>query len=140
MSLRTFAPPVRGAVPWGRWVAGMLGGAVSLGGCAAKQEPPASVVRARELMATAEPKRGELILRCEPSDAEVFLDGVEQGTCNDFSGVSRSLRMADADFHQVQVKKGGFFPYTTWFQPSGARMTLKVKLRPVTPEGGGGKP
>jgi hypothetical protein len=140
MSPRTFAPG-RGALMRVRWAAGLLlCGPVGLAGCAAKQGPPASVLRARELVSAAESKRGELILRCEPADAEVFLDGVEQGTCNDFAGVSRSLRMADTAFHQVEVKKRGFFAYTTYFQPSGARMTLNVKLRPMAPEGGGGKP
>ncbi|TSC31151.1 PEGA domain-containing protein [Corallococcus sp. Z5C101001] len=111
--------------------------AVLVGGCAAKQEQPATVVRARELMASAEGKSGDLVLRCEPSDADVLLDGVEQGKCSDFSGVSRSLRLHDAGFHQVEVKKRGFYPYTTYYSPSGARVTLNVKLRPLAPEGGG---
>ncbi|RYZ37709.1 MAG: PEGA domain-containing protein [Myxococcaceae bacterium] len=109
-------------------------------GCAAKQEQPATVARAQELMAAAEGKRGDVVLRCEPADAEVLLDGVQQGLCSDFSSVSRSLRLADEGFHQVEVKKRGFWPYTTYYAPSGARVTLKVKLRPVTPEAGGGAP
>ncbi|MCY1047027.1 PEGA domain-containing protein [Corallococcus sp. bb12-1] len=107
-------------------------------GCAAKQEQPATVARARELMASAGGKRGDLVLRCEPADAEVLLDGVQQGLCSDFSSVSRSLRLSDAGFHQVEVKKRGFWPYTTYYEPSGARVTLKVKLRPVVPEAGSG--
>ncbi|WP_375759664.1 hypothetical protein [Corallococcus exercitus] len=110
------------------------------GGCAAKQEQPATVARAEQLMASNAAKRGDLVLRCEPSDAQVLLDGVEQGTCDDFAGVSRSLRLADSGFHQVEVKKRGFYPYTTYYEPSGARVTLKVKLRPLAPEGGGGSP
>ncbi|RKH11017.1 PEGA domain-containing protein [Corallococcus sp. CA053C] len=122
-----------------RWTA-LLALVSALGGCAAKQEQPATMARARELMASAEGKRGDLVLRCEPEDAEVLLDGVQQGTCSDFSGVSRSLRLGEAGFHQVEVKKRGFWPYTTYYEPSGARVTLKVKLRPVTPEASGGAP
>ncbi|RKH68051.1 PEGA domain-containing protein [Corallococcus aberystwythensis] len=106
------------------------------GGCAAKQEQPATVARAEQLMASNSAKRGDLVLRCEPADAQVLLDGVEQGTCTDFAGVSRSLRLGAAGFHQVVVKKRGFYPYTTYYEPSGARVTLKVKLRPVGTEGG----
>ncbi|WP_223632483.1 PEGA domain-containing protein [Corallococcus sp. EGB] len=107
------------------------------GGCAGKQEQPATVARAEQLMASNASKRGDLVLRCEPSDAQVLLDGVEQGTCTDFAGVSRSLRLGDSGFHQVEVKKRGFYPYTTYYEPSGARVTLNVKLRPLAPEAGG---
>nr|WP_244981604.1 PEGA domain-containing protein [Corallococcus exercitus] len=110
------------------------------GGCAAKQESPATVARAEQLMASSAAKRGDLVLRCEPSDAQVLLDGVEQGTCNDFAGVSRSLRLVDSGFHQVEVKKRGFYPYTTYYEPGKARVTLKVKLRPLAPEGGSVSP
>ncbi|NOK16793.1 PEGA domain-containing protein [Corallococcus carmarthensis] len=119
----------------------LLGLSVALmGGCAAKQEQPATVARAEQLMTSNAAKRGDLVLRCEPSDAQVLLDGVEQGACSDFAGVSRSLRLNDSGFHQVVVKKRGFYPYTTYYEPSGARVTLKVKLRPLAPEGGGGSP
>ena len=106
------------------------------GGCAAKQEQPATVARAEQLMAANAAKRGDLVLRCEPADAQVLLDGVEQGTCSDYAGVSRSLRLMDAGFPQVEVKKRGFYPYTTYYQPSGARVSLNVKLRPLGPESG----
>ncbi|MBZ4373060.1 hypothetical protein [Corallococcus sp. AS-1-6] len=114
--------------------------AMLAGACAAKQEQPATVARAEQLMASNSAKRGDLVLRCEPSDAQILLDGVEQGTCSDFSGVSRSLRLGDSDFHQVEVKKRGFYPYTTYYQPRGARVTLNVKLRPLAPESGGVSP
>ena len=114
--------------------------AMLMASCAAKQEQPATVARAEQLMSSNAAKRGDLVLRCEPSDAQVLLDGVEQGTCSDFAGVSRSLRLGDSGFHHVEVKKRGFYPYTTYYQPSGARVTLKVKLRPLAPEGGGVPP
>lgn len=125
-----------------RWAAVLALASALLGACAAKQDAdqPATMARARELMASAESNRGDLVLRCEPADAEVLLDGVQQGTCGDFSGVSRSLRLGEAGFHQVEVKKRGYWPYTTYYEPSGARVTLKVKLRPVVPEAGGGAP
>ncbi|CAM3320527.1 PEGA domain-containing protein [Corallococcus sp. ZKHCc1 1396] len=123
-----------------RWTAVLPLAALLTAGCAAKQEQPATMARARELMAAAEGKRGDVVLRCEPADAEVLLDGVQQGLCSDFSSASRSLRLGDAGFHQVQVKKRGFWPYTTYYEPSGARVTLKVKLRPTAPEAGGDAP
>lgn len=98
-------------------------------GCAARQDEPASMARAREMMRTAEGSQGDLALRCEPPDADVYLDGVIQGVCADFSGSPSGLRVGEG-LHQVEVKKEGFWPYTTYFEPSGARATLRIQLRP----------
>lgn len=104
-------------------------------GCAGKQDEPASMARAREMMRSAETARGDLLLRCEPSDAEVYLDGVIQGVCSDFGGSPMGLKVGEG-LHQVEVKKDGFWPYTTYFEPSGARATLNIHLRPRGSSGG----
>jgi hypothetical protein len=109
-------------------------------GCAAKQDAPATVARANALLAASPRERGDLVLRCEPADAQVVVDGVEQGKCSDYAGDTRSLRLPDSGFHQVQVKKAGHWPYTTYYEPGGTRVTLRVKLRPMTQESGGGTP
>jgi hypothetical protein len=117
---------------WG-WVAvwGVLG-------CASRQEEPPTLVQARELLRNAEKPSGDVVLRCEPPDAEVYLDGVIQGLCSDFRGTPRGLRVGQG-LHQIDVKKQGFWPYTTYIEPRGARAALEVRLRPTgtgTPEGG----
>lgn len=107
-----------------------------LSGCAGRQDEPASMTRAREMMRTAEGSRGDLTLRCEPPDADVYLDGVIQGVCGDFEGSPVGLKVGEG-LHQVEVKKEGFWPYTTYFEPSGARATLRIQLRPRESSGPG---
>jgi len=107
-------------------------------GCASRQEEPPTLVQARELLRNAEKPSGDVVLRCEPPDAEVYLDGVIQGLCSDFRGAPRGLRVAEG-LHQIEVKQQGYWPYTTYIEPHGARAALEVRLRPTgtgTPEGG----
>jgi hypothetical protein len=111
---------------------------VVLLGCATRQDEPATMAQARELLRTAEKPSGDVVLRCEPPDAEVYLDGVIQGLCSDFRGAPRGLRMGEG-LHHIEVKKQGYWPYTTYIEPHGARATLEVRLRSMgtgTPEGG----
>jgi hypothetical protein len=103
--------------------------------CAGRQEPE-SVAKARALMSGAQTPSGNLALRCEPEDADVYLDGVLQGLCSDFSGSPRSLRVG-AGLHHIEVKKQGFWPYTTYYEPSGARARLTIQLRASVAPGGG---
>jgi hypothetical protein len=116
----------------GAWLAA----AVAASGCAGREREPESVSRARELLAGAEAPSGNLALRCEPEDAEVYLDGVLQGLCSDFSGSPKSLRVG-VGLHHVEVKKQGFWPYTTYYEASGARARLTIQLRPSVAPGGG---
>jgi hypothetical protein len=107
-------------------------------GCAGRQEEPATMAQARELLRTAEAPSGDVVLRCEPPDAEVSLDGVTQGLCSDFRGAPRGLRVGEG-LHQIEVKKEGHWPYTTYIDPHRARAVLNVLLRPMgteTPERG----
>jgi hypothetical protein len=97
------------------------------------------MAQARELLRNAEAPSGDVVLRCEPPDGEVSLDGVPQGLCSDFQGSPRGLRVGEG-LHQIEVKKEGFWPYTTYIEPHGARAVLNVLLRSMgiekTPERG----
>jgi hypothetical protein len=107
-------------------------------GCAGRQEEPATMAQARELLRKAEAPTGDVVLRCEPPDAEVVLDGVTQGLCSDFRGAPRGLRVGEG-MHQIEVKKEGYWPYTTYIEPHRARAVLDVRLRSMgtgTPERG----
>ncbi|MBN1207498.1 MAG: PEGA domain-containing protein [Myxococcaceae bacterium] len=107
-------------------------------GCAGRQEEPATMARARELLRKAEAPTGDVVLRCEPPDAEVTLDGVTQGLCSDFQGTPRGLRVGEG-LHQIEVKKEGYWPYTTYIEPHRTRAVLDVRLRSMgtgTPERG----
>jgi hypothetical protein len=108
---------------------------VVVAGCSGRQQPE-SVTKAGELMAGAKTPSGDLALRCEPVDAEVYLDGVLQGLCSDFTGSPKSLRVGEG-LHQIEVKKQGFWPYTTYYEANGARARLTIQLRPKPAPGGG---
>ncbi len=73
--------------------------------------------------------KSDLILSCDPSDADVVLDGVPCGTCLDFSGAPNALRLSEG-MHKVEVKKPGFWPYETYVDSAGTRAALTVKLLP----------
>lgn len=112
-------------------VAGCVSGPEQVGSPAAD--------RAREVLRGTRERSGNLLLKCEPVDADVYLDGVVQGVCTDFGGGPRGLQVG-AGLHRVDVKKDGFWPYTTYFEPSSARAGLTIKLHPVggAPGGTGG--
>lgn len=92
--------------------------------------------RARELLRSRKARQGNLLLRCEPSDAEVYLDGVLQGVCTDFGGGPSGLQVG-AGLHRIDVKKDGYWPYTTYYDSGSARAGLTIRLRPVETEPGG---
>ncbi|WP_224246068.1 PEGA domain-containing protein [Hyalangium gracile] len=116
---------------WATMVCGVLG-------CAGRSDEPATMAQARELLRNAESPSGDVVLRCDPPDGVVFLDGVAQGLCSDFRGAPRGLRVGEG-LHQIEVKKEGYWPYTTYIEPHKARAVLNVQLRPMgtekTPEG-----
>jgi hypothetical protein len=93
------------------------------------------MARAREVLRSRKARQGNLLLQCEPSDAEVYLDGVLQGVCTDFGGESRGLQVG-VGLHRIDVKKEGYWPYTTYYEPGGsARAGLTLRLRPRGPGG-----
>jgi hypothetical protein len=102
-------------------------------GCSGRSDEPATMAQARELLRKAESPSGDVVLRCEPPDGEVSLDGVTQGLCSDFQGSPRGLKVGEG-LHQIEVKKEGYWPYTTYIEPHGARAVLNVRLRSMGTE------
>ena len=103
-----------------RW----LGWAV-LASCAPKS--PEVLLAERELPPIRITTKAELVLTCDPADAEVSLDGVPQGTCEDFSGQPRGLSLGRGA-RRVQVKKRGFLPWGTIVESDGTRVVMTVNL------------
>ncbi|WP_395844524.1 hypothetical protein [Archangium violaceum] len=122
---------------WGRREVALVLGGLMLG-CASGPERVQSPAadKARELLRSTRSRGGNLLLRCEPSDAEVYLDGVVQGVCTDFGGGANGLQVG-VGLHRIDVKKDGYWPYTTYYEPGSARAGLTIKLRAVEPERGG---
>jgi hypothetical protein len=92
----------------------------------------------RTLEAVAKPqagqmleRRSEIVLHCNPSDAEVTLDRVPQGLCDDFDGDPRGLKLPPGG-HLVQVEKRGFSIWNTWLQAEKTRVVMDVNLTPQT--------
>lgn len=79
--------------------------------------------------------KSELVLACTPFDADVVLDGVPQGTCEDFRGEPRGLALGKG-VRRVQVKKMGYLPWDTVVETDGTRVMLNVTLIAT----GGGTP
>lgn len=100
-----------------------------LNGCASTQ--PAAMSAAADGLAEHHPRvwTSDLTLGCDPSDADVWLDGVPHGTCLDFSGSPRGLSLKQG-MHKVEVKKSGFWPYETYVDSGGTRAALTIKLVP----------
>lgn len=71
----------------------------------------------------------DLTLACDPADGEVWLDGIPRGTCLDYSGAPKGLKLGDG-MHKVEVRKAGFWPYQTYLDSGGTRAALTVKLLP----------
>lgn len=76
--------------------------------------------------------RSELVLSCTPPDADVELDGVPQGTCEDFRA---GLAMGKG-VRRVHVKKQGYLPWDTVVETDGTRVVMNVTLIST----GGGTP
>ncbi len=101
------------------WVVALVGctpAAPSVVGSAVTTLPPARVTT-----------KSELVLACQPADAEVELDGVPQGTCDDFDGEPMGLPMGKGIRH-VRVKKRGHLPWETVLETDGTRVMMNVTL------------
>lgn len=102
--------------------------ALVLAGCAAQSSGP-SLVPALHLPDARPGQRSELVLRCNEADAEVWLDGVPQGTCADFDGEPKGLTLGKGP-KRVQVKKRGYSPWDSWMEADGTRVVMNVALIP----------
>jgi len=71
--------------------------------------------------------RAELVLRCTQPDAEVVLDGVPQGTCEDYNGEPRALGLGHGS-RRLEVKKRGFVTWESWLEADGTRVVVDVTL------------
>ncbi|MFN0061246.1 MAG: hypothetical protein ACKVPX_01835 [Myxococcaceae bacterium] len=76
------------------------------------------------------PSGAGLALQCEPSDAEVSVDGVLQGRCDDFGGRPRVLGMGVGD-HTLEFRKPGYRPERLVSSHDGARATLHIRLQRI---------
>lgn len=106
----------------GLWLSVMAGMAAA---CAPKG--PVAVMSSRELPPIRITTKSELVLTCDPADAEVVLDGVPQGTCQDFNGEPKGLSLKKSA-QRVQVKKRGFLPWDTVVETDGTRVVMNVTL------------
>lgn len=116
-------------------------GLMALGpGCASGPEQVGSPAAdwTRELMRSRKSRPVNLLLRCEPSDAEVYLDGVLQGVCTGFGGGPGGLQV-EAGLHRIDVKKAGYWPYMTYYDSDSGRAGLNIQLKPVKPGRGGAR-
>ncbi|MDP1824714.1 MAG: hypothetical protein Q8L48_15775 [Archangium sp.] len=107
--------------------------ALGLIGCA--QAPNVLTANAQKLATGRVTTKSELVLSCTPPDADVELDGVPQGTCEDFRGEPRGLAMGKG-VRRVQVKKQGYLPWDTVVETDGTRVVMNVTLIST----GGGTP
>jgi hypothetical protein len=99
--------------------------ALWLAGCASQVAPP--LVPALDLPQTRSARRSELVLHCSEADAEVWLDGVPQGTCEDFDGEPKGLALGKGP-RRVQVKKRGFKAWESILEADGTRVVMNVTL------------
>ena len=106
--------------------------ALALSGCV---QTPNVLLASGKLPPARVTTKSELILACTPSDADVDLDGVPQGTCEDFKGEPRGLALKKG-VRRVQVKKAGYLPWDTVVETDGTRVSLNVTLIST----GGGTP
>ena len=95
--------------------------------CAARHEPELMRRAAEGLAASRPPPKGAVVLRCEPLDAEVWVDQVPVGTCVQ---AADRLPLAGNGWRHLQVKKPGFQTWETWVEAGGARAVLNAKLVP----------
>jgi hypothetical protein len=97
-----------------------------LAGCATES----GVLGARFSLPEARATKSELVLRCQPEDGEVMLDGVPQGGCGDFDGRQRALSLRPGA-RRVAVSKRGFLPWEAEVVADGTRMIVNVTLIPT---------
>ncbi|NMB74992.1 MAG: hypothetical protein GYA21_07670 [Myxococcales bacterium] len=72
---------------------------------------------------------------CTPAEAEVFLDGVFQGTCASLSRPEALVRTSGGT-HTLEVAARGFIPHRTVVEGSGITAGFSIRLRAATDAAG----
>jgi hypothetical protein len=106
---------------------GLVLGALLLAGCVARS--PAQRTLEENMAALRQVRTVEtgLALTCAPPDADVLLDGVLWGSCEDYA--QRTIDLTGGA-HEVEVRKAGCTPYRALVEAGQARAVLKVELVP----------
>lgn len=104
--------------------------------CASPPGELPSVGQARAVLHRAQgsgaaDRTGQLWLRCSPEDAGVWVDGIARGNCQQLAGRGLTLEAVGGGMHRVDVKKDGFWPYVTYYDPDGVKAALTIRLRPL---------
>jgi hypothetical protein len=82
-----------------------------------------------EFVRHAQSVQGELRMSCDHRDAEVYIDGVLHGSCQDLEETA-GLRLPSGP-HLVEVRKAGFLPYRAQVLTGDVRTSLEVNLLPM---------
>lgn len=90
---------------------------------------PSALERASQVDTTPVTREGRVVLHCDPTDAEVALDGVPVGLCSDYAGDERGLSTGPGD-HTLEFRKRGHFGYRTVVAPDRAQAVVQVRLTP----------
>ncbi len=90
---------------------------------------------ARDGQRAARDTGSQLVLHCQPADAEVVVDSVPYARCKDVE--DRPIRLARGLRH-VEVRKADHQQYDTWLDTDGTQAALNVSLaKSAAPEAGG---
>ncbi len=81
------------------------------------------------LLALANARSGNVLVRCSPPDAEITIDGVPSGLTSDYDGRRRLLALAPGE-HRIAVRRQGYAPIEvkTTVAAGGGRQTLDLAL------------
>jgi hypothetical protein len=75
-------------------------------------------------------RSGNTLVRCQPADAELAVDGVVRGLASDFDGKERLLALPTGD-HQVSFRHKGYEAVAVDVVVGEGRQTLDVRLTPL---------
>jgi hypothetical protein len=102
--------------------------ALGLFACSTPNPVEQALAQHQDALRQSRPMSPGLLLGCEPKDAEVLLDGVLQGSCEDVDGQVLSL---SEGVHRVEVRKAGHRSYQAQVSAGQARTRLTASLSPA---------
>ncbi|MHB1845602.1 MAG: hypothetical protein ACYCWW_12310 [Deltaproteobacteria bacterium] len=110
----------------------LVASALALGGCAHAAQRPLGVRGSSDSTerALVLSPSGNTLVRCQPTDADLFVDGILQGKARDFDGTHRLLALSPGA-HEVELRRAGYRSVQVEVQAAGGRQTLDVALQPV---------